>query len=244
MSIKDYINIVLILFDINSFIGGIQQYATKEVSKIFGLIEIGVYESIIIFLSITALLFIYNKGWTEKHLDELTGRAKRKREHLERLEEIDRESKERLELDARNRIEKQKKEAKEEQAKIEEENKKRQELEEKERKEKEKLDELLSLIRENSKLLVSKIENKGKFTPLPNILHQEKTSIRLNIRLRGLGFTMPSEEEMADENFDVWWCIFLSLLEVAIEEGDYKKELNLWKVFMPMERLKKLSKNP
>ena len=215
MSIKDYINIVLILFDVNSFIGGIQQYATKEVSKIFGLIEIGVYESTIIFLSITAFLFIYNKEWTGNHLDELTGKAKRKE-----------------------------KEAKEEQAKIEEENKKRQELEEKERKEKEKLDELLSLIRENSKLLASKIENKGKDPSFSSILNYEKIYLKLKIRFRGFGFTMPSEEEMADENFDVGWCTFLSLLEVAIEEGDYKKELNLWKQFMPMQRLKKLSKNP
>ena len=215
MSKRDWINVVLVFFDINSFIGGIQQHFTKEVSKIFGLIEIGIYESIIIFLSITAGLLIYNKEWTKKHLDELTGKAKRKE-----------------------------KEAKEEQAKIEEENKKRQELEEKERKEKEKLDELLSLIRENSKLLTSKIENKGEMTSFSSILHHEKINLKLKIRLIEFGFDMPSEEEMADENFDVGWCTFLSLLEVAIEEGNYKKEQNLWKRLMPMQKLKEYSKNP
>ena len=129
-------------------------------------------------------------------------------------------------------------------AKIEEENKKKQELEEKEREKKGKLDELLSLVRENSKLLASKIENKGKVTPLPSILHQEKLYLKLKIRLIELGFTMPSEEEMDDENFDVGWCIFLSLLEVAIEEGGYKKELNLWKQLTPMQKLRKSHKNP
>ena len=206
----------------DSFIAGIQQHSTEEVSEIFGLIEIGIYESIIIFLSITAFLFIYNKEWTKEHLDELTGKAKREREYRKFLELEDRKERERKE-----------KEAKEEQAKIEEKNKKKQELEEKERKEKNKLDELLSLIRENSKLLASKIENKGGMTSFSNILHHEKISLKLKIRLRRLGFTMPSEKEMADENFDVGWCTFLSLLEVAIEEGDYKEELNLWKRLMP-----------
>ena len=52
---------------------------------------------------------------------------------------------------------------------------------------------------------------------------------------------MPSGEEMTDENFDVAWCLFLSLLEVVIEEGDYKNELNLWK---QLTLLKRFSKNP
>lgn len=228
---------ILQLIDINSLATKLQGYSGGN----WKIIEvINDVKLVFLFSLSTAFLLVYNKELIKKYLDELTGKAKGERENRKqlelanieseeklKLEEI--ESKERLELDNRNRMEKQKKEAEEAQAKIEEENKKKQELEEKEREEKDKLDELLSLIRENSRLLASKIENKGVVTPLSSILHHEKIRLKLDIRLRAFGFDMPSEEEIADENFDVWWCTFLSLLEVAIEEGDYKKELNLWK---------------
>ena len=89
MSKRDWINMVLVFVDISSFVAGIQQHFTEKMSKIFGLIEIGIYEYIIIFLSIIAFLFIYNKEWTEKHLDELTGKAKREREEKEEKTKLD-----------------------------------------------------------------------------------------------------------------------------------------------------------
>ncbi len=245
-TIKEIIRDIAIGFLINgamiSIPAAIQQKVTPGFDKFFGMIEIGFYECIAVFLSSTGLLLYFKRKQVGKYLDELTGKAKGERESRERLELANIESKERLELDTRKRMEREVKEAEEARSKIEEENKKKQKLEEKEREEKDKLDELLSLIRENSRLLASKIENKGVVTPLSNILHHKKIRLKLNIRLRAFGFDMPSEEEMADENFDVWWCTFLSLLEVVIEEGDYKKELNLWKGYA--SGLKKLPKNP
>ena len=199
MSKRDWINIVLVFFDINFFIGGIQQHFTKEVSEIFGLIEMGTYEWIAVSLFATAFLLIYNKKWTEKHLDELTGRAKRKE-----------------------------KEAKEEQAKREEESKKRRELEEEERKEKDKLDELLSLIRESIKFLVLKVEDRDAVSRLSTLTHYNQISLRTELRLIELGFLVPNKEEKAHKDFDGVWYGFLSTLEVVIEEGDYRIYLNSW----------------
>ena len=118
-SIKEIIRDVAIGFLINgtmiSIPAAIQQKMTPDLNKFFGMIEMGVYEWIAIFLSSTALFLYFKRKQFGKYLDELTGRAKGKREHLEQLELIDRESKERLELDNRNRLEKQRKEAEEEQ---------------------------------------------------------------------------------------------------------------------------------
>ena len=229
MSRRDWINVVLVFLDIKSLVGGIQQYATKEVSKIFGLIEMGTYEWIAISLFATAFLLIYNKEWTGKYLDELTGKAREERELRERLE-----------LDNRNRMEKQKKEAEEAQAKIEEENKKKQELEEKERKEKEKLDELLSLIRESIKFLVLKVENRDAVSRLSTLTHYNQINLKIELRLIELGFLVPNEEEKAHKDFDAAWYAFLSTLEVVIQEGDYRMYLNFWE---QAGKLLKLSKN-
>lgn len=102
------------------------------------------------------------------------------------------------------------------------------ERERKEKQEKNKLDTLLSLIRENLELLVLKIQNEGKL-PMSSEVHYQQINLRLKIRLRAFGFDMPREGEWADKDFDSGWCSFISLLQVAIEEGIYKNELSLWK---------------
>ena len=101
---KDYANIVLILLEINSVIGGIQEQFAEGTDNFFGFIDIGIYEWVAICLCIMALLLFFNKGWkkwVEKYLDELTGKAKAEREHRKCLELADRRKQERREEKAR-----------------------------------------------------------------------------------------------------------------------------------------------
>ena len=78
---------------------------------------------------------------------------------------------------------------------------------------------------------ISYIKNRewGKSFGLSSITSYNQTNLKIKLRLIDLGFSMPNEEEEASKDFDIQWHTFLSLLEVAIEERDYKMLLDFWK---------------
>ena len=208
MIIKEITKDIFIAFLINgtmiSIPAAIQQKATPDFDKFFGMIEMGVYEWIAIFLSSTALLLYFNREWVEKHLDELTGRARGEREHLEQLELIDRESKERLELDTRKRMEKLVREAEEERGKVQ------------------KRSELIKALKDDL-FFEENIDTKV----IKNRKYWRSKAIE---RLKKFGFIVPSDAEQQCFNFYECWEDFLSRA-IAVIECESENEdgnLNLW----------------
>lgn len=206
---RDWKNIMLIfleifsgilqLIDINSLAIKLQEYSGGH----WKIIEvINDLKLIFIFSLSTAFLLVHNKKRVFQYLDQLTGRAKQEKEHLERMKAMDKESVERLELDDRNRKEKLVKEA--------------QEIEN----EKYERSRLLSVLKDD----LFYEENKHNYTTKTNMYVRTKTIENL----KKLGFVYPTDEEQGLLWFSPAWEEFLSVLIAKIECGTEKEDGNLY----------------
>ena len=206
---RDIINTIGTFFQIISWVGTIYKYFPEENKKnidesygVYSMIELGVYEWAAIFLCITSFLLIYNKGWTQRHLDrfmgyidEFTGKAKAEREYRKWLE-----------LENRKEAKTKRLENKEEKAKIEEENKKREEQ---------------SLY---IKLLKVDFNCDYHFDD-----QDRKYYIARSIEiLKKLGFVVPSISEQSYPSFEDIWPDFLGRTIVSLEIETEKQNLKIW----------------
>ena len=206
---RDIINTIGTFFQIISWVGTIYKYFPEENKKnidesygVYSMIELGVYEWAAIFLCITSFLLIYNKGWTQRHLDrfmgyidEFTGKAKAEREYRKWLE-----------LENRKEAKTKSLENKEEKAKIEEENKKR----------------------EKQSLYIKLL--KVDFNCNYQFYTKDKkyyiaTSIEI---LKKLGFVVPSIREQSHSSFEDIWHDFLGKAIASVENGTERQNSKVW----------------
>ncbi len=216
--IRDFAMGLLINGTTISIPAAIQQKVTPGFNKFFGMIEIGFYECIAIFLSSTGLLLYFKRKQVGEYLDELTGKAKGERESREKLELAsiesekklklaDMESKERLELDTRKRMEKEVREAEEARAKAQE------------------RDQVLKALKDDL-FFEENMDTKV-------IKNRKYWRVKAIERLKKFGFVIPSEEEQEYLNFDECWEDFLSRVIAVIECESENEEGNfsLWEKF-------------
>ena len=216
--IKDIAIAFLINGTMISIPAAIQQKMTPDFNKFFGMVEMGVYEWIAVFLSSTALFLYFKRKQFGKYLDELTGRAKEEREYRkqlelanieseEKLKLADIESKEKLELDTRKQRQEQVREAEEAQAKAQERT------------------QLLTTLKDDL-FFEENMDTKV-------IKNRKYWRVKAIERLKKFGFVVPSDEEQEYPNFDECWEDFLSKVIAVIECGSENEEGNfsLWEKF-------------
>ena len=201
--VKDIAIAFLINGTMISIPAAIQQKVTPDFDKFFGMIEMGVYEWIAIFLSSTALLLYFKRKWVKKyldefirHLDEFTGKAKAEREYRKWLE-----------LENRKEIERKEAEDKKEIERIE-----------KATKEIEKRNQYIELLKQDFNC------------HFPFNDQDKKYFIAKSIEiLRELGFVVPSNREQSLPSFEDLWHDFLGKAIACVEIGTEKQNLRVWR---------------
>lgn len=98
-----------------------------------------------------------------------------------------------------------------------------------------KLDELLNLIDRDRELIRQVVGQRGQQPPYEIFLDLQRRVNEILYKLKKLGFTIPSKEELTHVEFFRCWYYFINRLEIRIKNENYKDYLGLWSEFSPVK---------